>query len=94
MENIKEPIKDESIKMNPTFKRMLASGVPVYYAEFHNAVNNSDNVPENFFSRDSQVKSRNVDMFWIPMDGILCHHKAKYFMVPSSNVKMAKFDIG
>lgn len=78
--------------MNPMLKKILERGIPVWRAEFHSAVNNSDDVPENYFSSQSHVKSRNVKMWWINGDGLVCLHKEKYFIVPSATVKFAKFE--
>lgn len=72
--------------------KMLERGIPVKRADFHSAVNNSDNVPENYFSNRSNVPSRNVTMWWINGDGLLCYHKKEYFFVPASTVKEAKFE--
>lgn len=67
-------------------------GIPVWRAEFEFPVNNTDDTPENYFSMKSAVKSRNVRMWWIIGDGLLCMDKGEYFIVPSSNVKFAKFE--
>lgn len=65
-------------------------GIPIWRAEFHSAVNNGDDVPENYFSSKSTVKSRNVEMRWIKGDGLWCLHKGQYFIVPAATVKFAK----
>jgi hypothetical protein len=75
-------------------KKLLERGIPVWRAEFHSAVNNSDDVPESYFSSKSAVKSRQVDMWWINGDGLLCYHKGTYFLVPSATVKFVKFEMG
>ena len=72
-------------------KKILERGIPVWKADFHSAVNNSDEVPENYFSAESNRKSRQVEMWWINGDGLVCLHKNKYFMVPTSTVKFLKF---
>jgi len=77
--------------VHPEIGKMIDRGIPVWRADFHSAVNNTDDVPENYFSSKSQVPSRKVDMWWIPGDGILCYHKGEYFMVPSATVKFHKF---
>lgn len=82
-----EEIKQET-KPSATLKKLIDAGIPVSRAEFKMAVNNSDNVPENFFSEDSQNSSRRVSMLWTPI-GLLCEHKKKYFIVPSETVKFA-----
>ena len=80
-------------KLNQTIlSKMLDRGIPCRYAAFHSAVNNADDTPENFFSSKSAVKSRNVKMWWINGDGLLCLHKEEYFMVPSATVKFTKFE--
>lgn len=78
--------------MHPVLKKILDRGIPVWKAEFHSAVNNTDDVPETYFSKTSQASSRKVEMVWINGDGLICLHKGKYFMVPSSNVRYCKFE--
>lgn len=77
--------------LNP-IKAMIEIGIPVWRAEFHAAVNNSDGVPEHYFSADSASASRHVKMWWVRGDGLLCLHKDRYFIVPSASVKFAKFE--
>jgi hypothetical protein len=84
--------KETDTAMNPILKKALERSVPVCTAYFHSAVNNSDDIPENNFSRDSHAKSRKVKMWWIFGDGLLCFQKDKYWIVPSSNVKFSKFE--
>ncbi len=79
-------------QLSPILQKALDRGIPVWRAEFHAAINNSDDVPENYFSSKSAVKSRHVNMWWIQGDGLLCLHKEQWFMVPSANVKFAKFE--
>lgn len=69
-----------------------ALGIPVIRAEFIHAVNNADDVPESNFSISSATKSRQVKMWWIPGDGLLCFQHQKYFFVPSGMVKFVKFE--
>lgn len=69
---------------------ILSRGIPVWKAEFHTAVNNTDNTPETYFSDASNVASRNVMMWWLP-EGLYCLHKGEYFVVPSAQVRFAKF---
>jgi hypothetical protein len=78
--------------LHPVLKKILERGIPVWRAEFHTAINNSDNVPENYFSSTSNVPSRVVKMWWVNGDGLFCLHKGKYFIVPSASVRFAKFD--
>jgi len=82
----------EEIQTHPLLKKLIDRGIPTWRAEFHSAVNNTDDVPENYFSSESNVKSRNVKMWWINGDGVLCLHKGKFFMVPHANVKFVKFE--
>lgn len=72
-------------------EKMIENGIPVWRAEFHAAVNNADNVPENYFSANSNVKSRNVEMWWVNNNGLLCKHKDKFFLVPAASVKFCNF---
>lgn len=78
--------------IHPVLQKIMERGIPVWKAEFHTAVNNSDDVPEVYFSLKSDNKNRKVEMFWINGDGLLCCHKGKHFMVPSSNVRYCKFE--
>lgn len=78
-------------------KKMIERGIPVERAEFHSAVNNGDEVPENYFCKSSDKESRRVQMWWINGDGLLCCHHTKtkgdiYFMVPSASVKFHRFE--
>lgn len=89
--------EDQALEVNQkelpqNLKKMIERGIKVWRADFHSAVNNADNVPENYFSSKSDTKSRNVEMWWIPSDGLLCLHKDRYFMVPSATVKQHKFE--
>lgn len=85
---------EEKAKMSEPsmMEKLLQRGIPVWRAEFHTAVNNSDDVPENYFSNKSHVASRKIKMWWINGDGLLCLHKEQYFIVPSATVKFAKFE--
>jgi hypothetical protein len=69
---------------------VLADAIPIWRAEFHAAVNNSDDVPEHYFSSKSALKSRQVEMWWVKNDGLWCLHKNQYFIVPAATVKFAK----
>lgn len=86
--------KNEEFQAPPAGPLLKAyeRGIPVWYAVFQSSVNNTDDVPESFFSSESAVKSRNVKMWWIQGDGLLCWHKGKWFMTPSANVKFHKFE--
>ncbi len=86
-----QKVDDEKEMVHPIVKKMLEEGIPVYRADFHSAVNNSDDVPETNFSDSSNAQSRRVKMWWINCDGLLCLHKNKYFFVPEATVKFAKF---
>jgi hypothetical protein len=74
------------------FEGMKLRGIPVWRAEFLHAINNADDVPENNFSTRSPTKSRQVEMWWIPGDGLLCFQHEKYFFVPSAQVRFVKFE--
>jgi hypothetical protein len=76
--------------MNSTLEKLIKTAIPVSKAQFHAAVNNSDQVPEHFFAADSQVKSRQVKMWYTPHT-LICLHKNKYFGVPISSVLFANF---
>ena len=80
------PPKDKNLAK--AFER----GIPVKRADFHSAVNNTDNVPENYFSASSAAVSRIVRMWWVQGDGLLCWHKGEWFMVPSATVRFCKFE--
>lgn len=81
----------EPMSVHPMIKKLIERGIPVWRADFHCAVNNTDDVPENYFSAQSAVKSRQVEMWWINGDGLLCFQQEKFFMVPSATVKFCKF---
>ncbi len=85
-------MEEKKKELHPFLKKVLERGIPVWHAEFHSAVNNSDNVPENYFSSKSNVKSRHVQMWWINGDGLVCFHKDEYFMVPAASVRFFKFE--
>ncbi len=80
--------------MNKTLEKLIQSGIPVQRAVFHSAVNNADNVPENYFALDSNNASRRVSM-WYTQAGLICHqktvklHEDKYWIVPLPTVIFA-----
>jgi hypothetical protein len=76
--------------MDKNLQKLIDSGIAVWKAEFHAAVNNTDDVPETYFSSESKVPSRRVKMLYTPA-GLLCEHKDKFFMVPHASVKYCKF---
>ena len=45
----------EEKKLHPNLVKMISQGIPVSKAEFNAAVNNADNVPENYFSFPSAL---------------------------------------
>jgi hypothetical protein len=73
-------------------QKTFSKSIFVTRAEFIHAVNNADDVPESNFSIASATKSRQVKMWWIPGDGLLCFQNNKYFFVPSGMVKFVKFE--
>lgn len=77
--------------MNKTLQKMIETAIPVNYAQFHSAVNNSDKTPENYFSSTSAVPSRNVAMWYTPHT-LICKHKDKYFGVPTATCIFVNFD--
>lgn len=83
--------ESKKLKLNPNLQKLIDSGIPVWRAEFQGAVNNTDDVPENYFSSKSAVKSRNVQM-WLTPHFLICYHKGEYFAVPNANVKFDKLD--
>lgn len=50
--------------MDPLIKKMMETGIKSISVQFHAAVNNADNVPENYFSDESNVPSRRVET-WV-----------------------------
>ncbi len=72
---------EEPKALHPNLEKMIKQGIPVSKAEFNAAVNNADNVPENYFSEDSNNSSRRAQMWLVPA-GLLCMQKGKYFLVP------------
>lgn len=91
MSRSKEVIVEHEENVN-AFEGMKLKGVSVIRAEFIHAVNNADDVPESNFSISSATKSRQVKMWWIPGDGLLCFQHQKYFFVPGGMVKFVKFE--
>lgn len=72
---------------HPTIERMLKTGIPVASAKFQTAVDNADKVPETMFSKDSNNKTRKVQMWWCgPENTLLCFQNGLYFMTPLANV--------
>lgn len=76
---VKKSINNEKVE------KLIEGAVPVSYAKFHAAVDNSDGTPENYFSEVSNTASRNVQM-WASYAYLICLHKEKYILVPISNV--------
>lgn len=77
---------------NGSLETLILHGIPVSKADFHTAVNNGQDVPENSFNAASDNKRRRVQM-WLVAGGsfMLCFHNNKYFGVPSSNIKFWNF---
>lgn len=82
--------------MNQTLQNLIKNGIPVSKAQFHSAVNNADQTPENYFSIDSEVPSRKVEMWYGP-SGLVCHQKTaksredRYWIVPLPTIIFANF---
>lgn len=83
-----ESMKKE--EAHPGILALIKSGIPVSNAHFVLAVNNADNVPENYFSIDSHNSSRRANMWWTPST-LICEQKGIYFGVPSGTVKFIHF---
>lgn len=85
-------IGSASANEDTPIEALLRTAIPVSKAEFHAAVNNSDNVPENYFSEKSDNPSRRAEM-WITAGGnlLICFQKGKYFGVPAASVKYFNF---
>lgn len=82
---------------HPALIRLIETGIPVAKADFHAAVNNADEVPENGFNEKSDNRSRRVEM-WLTAGGniLICKQKTKagadkFFGVPSASVKFVHF---
>lgn len=91
MNPVKKLEVDQKDEMHPLLKKLIERGIPVRAAYFRDAVNNGDDIPENYFSKDSNVSSRRVDM-WLTEMGLICFHKGRYFGVPDSTVKFSNFE--
>ena len=93
--NLKEELSTKMARLRQESQGKLAKlvdkGIPVWKAEFHSAVNNSDGVPETFFSLESNRRERVVEMWWVSGDGLLCLHKDKYFLIPGATAKDCRF---
>lgn len=82
--------------MNKTLAKLIETGIPVYEAAFHAAVQNADKTPESSFNTFSDKPSRKVKMWWTPHTLVCCqktvHSKElKYWGVPISTVIYANF---
>lgn len=75
-------------RLSPALTKMIAAGLPVSKAIFHQAVANGNGQSENNFSEYSANASRRVTMWWT-MAGLVCFHVGNYFIVPHSNVVYA-----
>lgn len=78
-----------TLTVNP-IDQLRAGGIPVIKAEFHAAVNNAKDIPENGFNDASLNASRRADMWWTKA-GLLCFQSGKYFLVPEATVKFCHF---
>lgn len=72
--------------------KFIDAGIPVSEAKFIQAVDNAESTPETYFSKKSSNSSRNSEMWWTSI-GLVCLQREKYFVVPFSNIKFAKFDL-
>lgn len=76
--------------MNKKLEELLIKSIPIAEARFHQAVNNSDKVPETYYSIDSANSSRRIEMHLTP-NFLLCNHKDKYYAVPLANIIDMRF---
>ena len=74
---------------------LIAHSTPISTAVFHQAVNDSNNTPQQFFSETSDKKERKAEM-WYSHAGLICKHKKLkgkdeygYIIVPHANVIFA-----
>lgn len=67
-------------------------GLSVMRADFHAAVNNAQDVPENYLSEKSDNPSRRAEM-WLTAGGnlLICKQNGKWFGVPAASCKFFKF---
>lgn len=80
----------EAMESTP-IQKLIAASIPLTKAEFHASVNNSDNVPETYFSETSGNANRRVTM-WLMSNGcLLCFQKGKYFSVGAATWKYVNF---
>lgn len=81
--------------MNEILAKLIKNAIPVREAQFHSAVNNADKTPENYFSDDSNVASRRVQMWQTNEFLILKQRNAQkedvYFYTPNANVRFGFF---
>lgn len=75
--------------------KLIKGAIPVREAYFHSAINNADKTPENYFSDDSNVPSRRVQM-WQTSDFLVFKQRNAqkedvYFYTPNANVRFGFF---
>jgi hypothetical protein len=75
---------NQEIQSQRTLSHLFETGIPVDKTVFKQAVDNGNNIPQNFFSADSNNLEKQVPMRITPV-GIVCFHKGKYIRVPDSN---------
>ncbi len=88
-------LKGEYVNMHATLAKLIESGMQVDKVQFHAAVNNADNIPENYFSAFSNVPSRRAKM-WLTPTMLICLQKNiknedVYFWVPTSTCIFGHF---
>jgi hypothetical protein len=66
-------------------QKLIEVGIPVAKAQFHQAVMNGMNQPENMLSEKSDNKSRRADM-WLTQLGLICKQEDKIFGTPLANI--------
>ena len=69
---------------------MIANGIPVKKAVFHQAIANGFNEPESNFSSDDPKSGRRVDM-WLTPNLLICKQNDKYFCTPHANIVYTRF---
>lgn len=76
---------EELPEMNKTLKGLISTGIPLSSVTFHQAVNDSNNMPQNFFSNKSEKKDRRADMWWTHTC-VVIKHAETYIIAPHANV--------
>lgn len=75
-----------------TLEEAFKVAIPVKEAHFHSAINNAQKVPENYFSMESNVPSRQIEMrISGELQLLIYRHKNELMWTPLANCKFGAF---